>query len=204
MNRKKRLRFIQISLLILGTILIFFTYYQNSEEKKDRLITKKTLDKIKTNSTKENIDADVFYDISYSGLDLRGNRYILKSKEAVNSKQESNIVLMKFVNAIFYFKDGTVLNISSDKGIYNNKTLDIKFDGNIKGLYENTTLQAQKGEYSNSNNFISITNQVSIKDVRGEINADKIYFDLKKNTLNINSINDKKVNANINLNEEKF
>ena len=144
MNRKKRLRFIQISLLILGTILIFFTYYQNSEEKKDRLITKKTLDKIKTNSTKENIDADVFYDISYSGLDLRGNRYILKSKEAVNSKQESNIVLMKFVNAIFYFKDGTVLNISSDKGIYNNKTLDIKFDGNIKGLYENTTLQAQK------------------------------------------------------------
>ena len=68
---------------------------------------------------------------------------------------------------------------------------------------ENTTLQAQKGEYSNSNNFISITNQVSIKDVRGEINADKIYFDLK-NTLNINSINDKKVNANINLNEEKF
>ena len=204
MNRKKRLRFIQISLLILGTILIFFTYYQNSEEKKDRLITKKTLDKIKTNSTKENIDADVFYDISYSGLDLRGNRYILKSKEAVNSKQESNIVLMKFVNAIFYFKDGTVLNISSDKGIYNNKTLDIKFDGNIKGLYENTTLQAQKGEYSNSNNFIIITNQVSIKDVRGEIFADKIYFDLKKKTLNINSIDDRKVNANINLNEKKF
>ena len=83
---------------------------------------------------------------------------------------------MKFVNAIFYFKSSTVLNISSDKGIYNNKTLDIKFDGNIKGFYENTTLQAQKGEYSNSNNFISITNQVSIKDVRGEINADKIYL----------------------------
>ena len=87
MNRKKRLRFIQISLLILGTILIYFTYSQNSDEKKERLITKKTLDKIKTNSTNENIDADVFYDISYSGLDLRGNRYILKSREAINSKK---------------------------------------------------------------------------------------------------------------------
>ena len=45
---------------------------------------------------------------------------------------------------------------------------------------------------------------MSIKDVRGEIFADKIYFDLKKKTLNINSIDDRKVNANINLNEEKF
>ena len=204
MDRRKRLRLIQISLLVLGTILIYFTYSQNIDENKDGLITKKTRDEIKGNSSNEAVDADVFYDISYSGLDLRGNRYILKSKEAINSKQESNIVLMKFVDAIFYFKDGTVLNISSDKGIYNNKTLDIKFEDNIKGLYENTTLLAQKGEYSNSNNFISITNQVSIKDVRGNIKADKIYFDLKKNTLNINSIDDKKVNANININEKKF
>ena len=45
---------------------------------------------------------------------------------------------------------------------------------------------------------------MSIKDVRGNIKADKIYFDLKKNTLNINSIDDKKVNANININEKKF
>ena len=39
---------------------------------------------------------------------------------------------MKFVEAIFYFKDDTVLNVWSDNGIYNNKTLDMNFDGNVK------------------------------------------------------------------------
>ena len=34
---------------------------------------------------------------------------------------------MKFVEAIFYFKDDTVLNVKSNEGIYNNKTLDMKF-----------------------------------------------------------------------------
>ena len=29
--------------------------------------------------------------------------------------------------------------------------------------------------------------------------ADKLYFDIKKQTLNIASFNDKKINANINL-----
>ena len=36
---------------------------------------------------------------------------------------------MKFVQAIFYFKDDTVLYVWSDKGLYNNRTLDMKFDG---------------------------------------------------------------------------
>ena len=35
---------------------------------------------------------------------------------------------MKFVEAIFYFKDDTVLNVRSDYGTYNNKTLDMYFN----------------------------------------------------------------------------
>ena len=34
---------------------------------------------------------------------------------------------MKLVNAVFYFKDDTVVEVLSDAGIYNNKTLDMKF-----------------------------------------------------------------------------
>ena len=35
---------------------------------------------------------------------------------------------MSFVNAIFYFKDNTILTIDSDEGVYNNKTLDMIFE----------------------------------------------------------------------------
>ena len=51
---------------------------------------------------------------------------------------------MKFVEAVFYFKDDTVLNVSSDKGIYNNKTLDMNFDGNVKASYEGSELFCSK------------------------------------------------------------
>ena len=106
---------------------------------------------------------------------------------------------MKLVQAFFYFKDGTFLEVKSDKGIYNNKTLDMNFVGNIKANYDGSELLAQNANYSNSNGFLTITESVKIKDIRGTIVADKLLFDIKKQKLNIESFNDKKVNAKVNL-----
>ena len=44
-----------------------------------------------------------------------------------------------------------------------------------------------------------ISNNVKVKDYRGTMFADKLFFDIKKQTLNIASTKDGKVNANINL-----
>ena len=56
---------------------------------------------------------------------------------------------MKFVEANFYFKDNTVLNVLSDKGAYNNKTLDMIFE-DVKAKYEGSRLVANRANYSNS------------------------------------------------------
>ena len=104
----------------------------------------------------------------------------------------------------FYFKDGTVLNVLSDSGIYNNKTLDMTFDGNVKADYEGSKLFAEKAEYSNSKSYLTISNKVKIKDSRGTMVADKLLFDIKKQTLNIASFKDDKINANIKINEKRF
>ena len=142
---------------------------------------------------------DVFFNIEYSGLDLSGNRYTLKSKEAFSNKSNSQIVNMKEVEANFYFKDDTILYIRSDNGIYNNKTLDMNFNKNVKALYEGSELSANKAEYSNSKGFLNISEKVRVKDVRGTMFADKLLFDIKKQSLNISSLNDGKINANVNL-----
>ena len=60
-------------------------------------------------------------------MDLSGNRYILKAKEASNEPNNQNIIKMKSVEAFFYFKDDTILRIFSEEGIYNNRTLDMVF-----------------------------------------------------------------------------
>ena len=106
---------------------------------------------------------------------------------------------MKVVTANFYFKDGKVLNVKSNKAKYNNITLDIIFLGNVKGFYEGSELFSQKAEYSNSKNFLIISDKVKIIDIQGTMIADKLLFDIKKQTLNVSSFNDNKINANINL-----
>ena len=197
MERKKKLRLIQLTLLLLGSVIIFFTYYKKETSLKEPIIPKATQEKIKKQLAEDGKDGDVFFNISYSGLDLAGNRYILKSKEARNSKENQETVNMKYVEANFYFKDDTILKVMSDTGIYNNKTLDMVFEGNVKANYEGSKLLAQKADYSNTRGLLIISDKVKVIDSRGTIVADNLSFDIKNQKLNIASFNDDKINANI-------
>ena len=73
----------------------------------------------------------------------------------------------------------------------------MSFFGDVKALYEDSRLFAQKAEYSNSKSYLEISEKVKINDTKGTMVADKLFFDIKKQTLNIASFEDKKVNTNI-------
>jgi lipopolysaccharide export system protein LptA len=197
-NRKKKLKIVQFVLLIIGILVVFFTYYSGNTSK-ERILSKKEQEKINTQLNDKTQNSNTFFNIEYSGLDLAGNRYILKSKEATNDNINQEIINMASVEAKFYFKDDTVLEISSDSGLYNSVTLDMTFSKNVIAIYEDGKLSAEKAEYSNSKGFLTISNNVKVSDVRGTMFADKLLFDIKKQTLNIASNNDSKVNASINL-----
>ena len=196
-ERKKKLRITQLLLLLCGLMIIFFTYTNREKPPSEKFIDKKTQEKM--DKRVSNLKGDVFFDIEYTGLDLAGNRYVLKSKEAISDKSNQEIIKMKYVQAIFYFKDGTELKVRSEEGVYNNKTLDMIFKKNINALYEGSELYAQRADFSNSNGYLTITEEVKVKDIRGTVVADKLLFDIKKQTLNIESFNEGKINANINL-----
>ena len=201
-ERKKKIRIIQISLLVLGLLIIFFTYTKRENISGDSIFTSETQKKIKQQMENQT-EGDIFYNIEYSGLDLVGNRYVLKSDEAKTDKTNLDVIEMKIVAANFYFKDGTVLSVTSDTGVYNNKTLDMLFQGNVKADYIESKLFADRAEYSNSKSFLIISKNVVIKDTRGTMAADRLYFDVKKQTLNIAAFKDNKINANINLKWKK-
>tara|TARA_B100001027_G_scaffold154064_1_gene108261 strand:+ start:969 stop:1574 length:606 start_codon:yes stop_codon:yes gene_type:complete len=198
-DRKKKIKIIQLSLLVIGSLVLFFTYANKSDSPKEEIVSKEIQERIKNQNTNLPENSDIFYNIEYSGLDLAGNRYILKSKEAFNDKNNQEIVQMKFVEAFFYFKDDTVLEVKSDYGIYNNKTLNMNFKKNVKAIYEGSELFAQEAEYSNVESFLTIADKVRVNDSKGTMFADKLLFDIKKKKLNIASFNDNKINANINL-----
>ena len=199
MDRKKKIRIIQLSLLLIGTIIIFLTYSDKNKNFNEQIISKETQEKVNERLADQSQDGDVFYNIEYSGLDLAGNRYILKSKEAINSKANEEITKMKSVEANFFFKDDTILRVKSEKGIYNNNTLDMVFTDNVEAFYEENKLFATKAEYSNSKSFLIISGDVKVKSNQGTIVADSLLFDIKKQTLNIASLDNDKINASVNL-----
>ncbi len=197
-KRKKKLRIIQSFLFILGVLIIYLTYYNKGIENKDLISSKP----IKETVSEE--DKDVFFNIEYSGLDLNSNRYLLKSKEARLDELKPEIVYMKDVSATFYFKDKSILFVNSDEGTYNNKNFDMKFEQNVNAEYMGSKLFAEKAHYSNTENFLSIYENVRINDIRGNLIADKLLFDINKQNLAITSFNDGKINANVKLDEKRF
>ena len=203
-DRIRKLRLVQFSLLAAGILIVIFTFLQNKNEKQLEIISKDKKNKINESLKKDSVGNDIFYDITYNGMDLAGNRYVLKSKEAISNKTQGEIIQMNKVDALFYFKDGTVLKVKSKKGIYNNKTLDIKFKESVKANYQESSLYANEANYSNSESYLSISGDVKIKDIRGEIFTDNLFFDLKKQTVDIKSSNENNVKTNIKVNEKKF
>jgi len=201
-ERKKKIKIIQVTLLLIGMLIIFFTYIKRENISDDKIISSEAQKKIKRQMESQS-EQDIFYNIEYSGLDLAGNRYILKASEATTDKSNQDIINMRSTKAIFYFKDGTVLNISSEIGVYNNKTLDMLFSGEVEASYIESKLFADKAEYSNSEGFLTITKNVIIEDSRGTMIADELIFDIKKQTLKIAAFKDKKINANIKLKWKK-
>ena len=196
-ERKKKLLIIQLLLLFLGLIIFSITYL-----KKDSNSDLTNAQNLIEMSQKE--DGNLFYNIEYSGIDLAGNRYIIRSEKAESNVSNENLIDMTGVTAVFYFKDDTILEIKSDFGIYNNDNLDIKFEKNVFANYKKSILKAQLAEYYNDIGKLIISDNVSVNDIQGNLKADKLVFDVNDKTLEIESFNNNKINVNVSDNEKRF
>jgi len=197
-ERKKRLRIIQALLLFFGLFLIYVTYYSEGPEKAEKDISS-TLEKKLSEAKDNESENDLFFNVEYSGLDFNGNRYVLKSEEAYFDEKIPEIVYMDKVDAVFYFKDNTILYIKAKKGIYNNKTFDMSFRDDVRAKYLESSLFAEKADFSNTKNYLTIYENVKINDLQGNLIADKVLFDITKQKVEIASFNKKKVSTNIKL-----
>lgn len=196
-DRKTKLRLYQVFFFLLGLLIIIFTYYQSENQNKDLIISSSLKQKINKQNQKL-VSNNIFYNIKYSGFDLEGNRYTILSEEAVSTEANSELVNMKKVLAEFYFKDDTILKITSDEGIYNNKTLDIKFIKSVKAEYEESKLFAEEAQFLNSKNSLTVSKKVKVLDKKGILYADKLTFDVENKILNISSERNNVIKSKLN------
>jgi hypothetical protein len=192
-----KIKFIQISLLLLAFVLIFFTYFSNLKKKQPSA----NLDQIKTikpDRQKEKA-LNVFFDVQYGGFDKNGNRFVIGSKYANFEIDRPNIIKMEQILCTFYFKDGTNLTIVSDYGIYNNVTDDMEFTENVKMNYLENILFSEKANFFNVKNKLLIEGNIKTKSPEGELQADKLDINLDSKKLKTSMYNDKKVNIKVNF-----
>ena len=93
-NRIRKLRLFQFSLLVIGMLIVIFTFLQKKNENQLEIIPKVRKNQINESLKKNSDGNDIFYDITYKGIDLAGNRYVLKSKEAISNKTQGEIIQM--------------------------------------------------------------------------------------------------------------
>lgn len=189
MSNKRK--FFQLNLLILGLLIVFFTYFSNYEKDKEQLKTKKEKD------AKEEIfedDINRFENVEYSGVDNRGNNFVINSKYAQFEKERPEIISMEEVECFFYFKDNTILRIIADKGVFNNVSNDMKFSDNVKMDYLESVLFSERAIFNNYENQLLVAGNVRGESPETDLKADELDFDLSTKNLKISMYNEERVN----------
>ncbi len=189
----KRLIF-QMILLSIGIFIIFFTYFYTDKQKS----VKKTEQKKIMEEKKHPENTSTFENIQYEGIDANGNKFVINSEYAEFKNDIPNIIHMEKILSRFFFKDGTVLKITSDFGIYDNITNDMEFEQNVKMYYLEKRLFAEKANFVNSENYLFVEGNIIAEGIEGDLSADKMDFDLTEKKLRISMYNQDKVNIRVN------
>ena len=196
-QRKKKILIIQI-FIFLFTLLFIYSIYRDKNIKVE--IIEKNLKQEETANT----DTNVFEDVEYKGIDLNGNRYLVKSKVADFDIETPEKINMTIMSATFYFKDGTVLTVDGDSGNYNNKTLDMQFRDNIKAVYLTNIIFSDKLDYVSKDSLVTISGNVIGESIQGDILADKVVINLSNKNVSASMFGENKVKVKVKENEKRF
>ena len=192
LNRARKKTAIQLMLLTAGFLLVIFIYFLNPANKKQEKILEDISDIKDTGIDIEN--KNIFENLEYRGVDKNKNEFVIFSEYSEFKTEEPSIINMKNVSCFFYFKDGTILEIRSKTGIYNNVTLDMSFEENVNMFYMDNSLVSDKADFSNENNNLIIEGNVTTQSQKGELMADKLNFDFSDKKLKASMYNEDRVN----------
>jgi len=184
-------RFVQLTLILIGFLIIFLTYFSNVEKRQTFKEVKKE-EIPQEESIEEGINK--FENVEYEGIDNSGNRFVIGSKYAQFEKERPEVIHMEDIICTFSFKDKTVLTIIADTGIFNNITNDMNFSDNVKMDYLENVLFSDRALFNNYENQLLVAGNIRGEGPQTNLEADELDFDLNTKNLKISMYNDEKVN----------
>ena len=180
----KKSKIIQFSLVIVGIILFFFTYY--SREKDEIVDIDKSTESGDVSKLTEET-SNIIEDVNYVGTSGR-TIFELNATRAKIKYDEPNISHLQNVFVVIKINERTI-HIRSDKALYNKTTNDCEFWGNVEATEQDNIITSDNLDLFMSKNLITAYNNLNVKynnmDGLGFLIADKVNIDILKNETNI-------------------
>ena len=189
MTNKKKI--FQLSLVFIGLLIIFFTYFFNLEKKQPSEVVTETETKENEEFLEEGVNR--FENVEYKGIDNTGNKFTIGSQFAEFKKEKPELIFMENVECFFTFKDNTMLLISSKKGIYNNISNDMQFSEDVRMDYLENTIFSDRANFNNYENQLLIAGNVRGDGPTTNLKADELDFDLNTKDLKISMYSEERV-----------
>jgi len=172
---------IQIFLLILILITIFFTYQKYF--KVEKTVDKKNI--LKTETKKQNSN-NLIKNLKYNVKFEDNTQYTIISKlSEITHINNQETVFMQQVNATFIDKNNDFLKISSENAIFNNFTYNTSFEKKVKIEYKNNLIQSEKLLLNFEENIVTISDNIIYEGIKGLVKADNIKIDLISKNIEI-------------------
>ena len=181
LNKFRKKKLIQFSLLLVGIFLILLIYFSNTI--KESVISQDIKSKDNVENNLEGIT--IFENLEYRGEDKSGNKFVIFSDYSDFEETLPEIIRMRGILCYFYFKDGTILEVRSKKGVYNNVSLDISFSKNVSMFYMDNSLFSDKADYKNEENRLYVEGNVRSEGPKGNFTSDKLNFDFTDKTVKV-------------------
>ena len=175
-------------LILISFIAVFFFIYLNFSNEK-YIDQNQNLEIKEENFTNSNI----IKDIEYSSKDLKGNEYIILSKEGEIDLNNNDIIFLKNVTAyIKMSKNNEIITIVSKFGKYNTVNYDTIFSKNVKINYLDNQITSDYLDFSMIKNILIISKDVVYTNPENILKADVIELDTITKDTKIFMYNSKK------------
>ena len=156
-------------------LLICFFFYKKYFTTKEDIVEDISKDQIENTENPNNLIKNLKYDVKFEN----GTQYTITSNlSEITYQGDDEIVLMQIVKAIFKDKDGSILEIISDKAEFNNSTYNTDFNNNVKITYLDNSIQSEKLLLNFEENVVTISDNIIYEGIQGLMKTDNIKIDL--------------------------
>ena len=138
-------------------------------------------------------EGNAFENVEYSGTFNINNTFSVKSYKAHIFNDEPDIVYMNNMHVTLYMRDGRVITITSDEGIYDKSSYNCFFKKNVKATDGETIILSQNLDLLADEDYASVYNDVILTGDSGSLMADKVRYDFETELYEISMFSDKPV-----------